>query len=136
MILIDLLHSIRSLMAECSSSHEQGYACLQSGFVYIQIRGYQQPAVERKLSGLSLNYNLKWSVKLLYEYARPLTCHVLCASDTFLETNSLLSLILNHAKFPLMMQRSLKEDANVGFLHVCSGMEQIKIWTEKVKRIW
>jgi len=71
--------------------------------------------LERQLSGLSLNYNFKWSVKLLYEYAKPLTCYVVCASDRLLATNSLLSLILNHEKYPLMMKRSLKEDANVMF---------------------
>ena len=74
-------------MAKCSSSHEQGYAYLLSGLVYTQIRGWQQPALERQLSDLSLNYNLKWSLRLLYEYAKPLTRYVVCTSDTFLETN-------------------------------------------------
>lgn len=74
-------------MAKCSSSHEQGYVYLLSGLVYTQIRGWQQAALGRKLSELSLNYNLKWSLKVLYEYAKPLTCYVVCASDTFLETN-------------------------------------------------
>lgn len=58
------------------------------------------------------------------------------ASDELVEVNSLLSLILNYAKFPLKMQNSPQMDANVLFVHVCPGMEQIKIWTEKLKKFW
>lgn len=49
------------------------------------------------------------------------------ASDELVEVNSLLSLILNYAQFPLKMQNSPQMDANVLFVHVCPGMEQIKI---------
>lgn len=44
-----------------------------------------------------------------------MTCYELGASNELLETISLLSLILNYAKFPPMMQNRLKVDVNVLF---------------------
>lgn len=54
-------------------------------------------------------------------------CYDSGASDELVEINLLLNLILNYMKFPLKMQNSLKVDENVLFVHVCSGMGQIKI---------
>lgn len=54
-------------------------------------------------------------------------CYDSDGSDELVEINLLLSLILNYTKFPLKMQNSLKVDSNVLFVHICSGMGQIKI---------